>query len=381
MRTVCFLIASGIVLVLTSGLRSEEPDAGLAAKAKAILEKSCHRCHGESGTVEGGFGYVLDRPQLVARKRIVPGDPSKSKLLQRIESGDMPPDGKSLGKGEVALLKEWIEAGAADFNPAVERRKFITTEDAIASMRAAIRKRPETDRKFTRYVTLTHLYNAGRPQDELQGYRQGISKLVNSLSWGRRIVIPAPIDAARTILRIDLRDYKWTGKIWDAIAGSDAYGLIYPDNKTARDLYDDAVCGLPHVRGDWLVAAASRPPLYHDILQLPATDKELETLLRVDVADNIRTQQTSRAGFNGSAVSRNNRMIERHYSSYGYYWKSYDFGKNVDRQNLFAYPLGPGAGKDQFQHDGGELIFSLPNGLQAYMLVNADGRRILNLQR
>ena len=377
MRIGHLVLASGLMLAPTLELRAEEPTPDLAKQAKAILEKSCHGCHGEKGAVEGGFGYVMDRQQLVSRKRIVPGDPPKSKLFQRIESGDMPPDGKGLGKDDVAIVKKWIEAGAADFNPAVEKRTFISTEDAIALMCADIKKRDESDRKFTRYLTLTHLYNAGRPEDELQGYRNGVAKLVNSLSWGRKVVIPAPIDAARTILRIDLRDYKWTGKIWDAIAGADPYGLLYPDSKIAQALYEDAGCALPHVRGDWLVAGASRPPLYHEVLQLPATEKELETLLRVDAEDNIKTYQVARAGFNGSAVSRNNRMIERHESSYGYYWKSYDFAKNVDQQNLFAYPLGPGTAKTHFKHDGGELIFSLPNGLQAYMLVNAEGRRIL----
>jgi hypothetical protein len=96
----------------------------------------------------------------------------------------------------------------------------------------------------------------------------------------------------------------------------------------------------------------------------------------VDVDDNIRTMQAARSGFNGSAISRNNRLIERHDSSYGYYWKSYDFAKNVNQQNLFAHPLGPGSGNNSFRHDGGELIFSLPNGFQAYMLVNAQGQRI-----
>jgi hypothetical protein len=48
-------------------------------------------------------------------------------------------------------------------------------------------------------------------------YRHGLSKLVNSLSWGKRIVAPHTVDAERTILRIDLRDYQWNEKTWDAI--------------------------------------------------------------------------------------------------------------------------------------------------------------------
>ena len=42
-------------------------------------------------------------------------------------------------------------------------------------------------------------------------------------------------------------------------------------------------------------------------------------------------------------------------------------------QSLFEHPLGPG-GTDGFKHDGGEAIFSLPNGFQAYYLNTADGK-------
>ncbi|HEV3203087.1 MAG TPA: WD40 repeat domain-containing protein, partial [Gemmataceae bacterium] len=79
---------------------------------------------------------------------------------------------------------------------------------------------------------------------------------------------------------------------------------------------------------------------------------------------------------NSSGVSRNNRLLERHDASYGAYWRSYDFAENIERQNLFEHPLGPQAGGTSFEHSGGEIIFNLPNGLQAYMLVDAKGRRL-----
>src|SRR5262245_36203108 len=69
-------------------------------------------------------------------------------------------------------------------------------------------------------------------------------------------------------------------------------------------------------------------------------------------------------------------MIERHEGAHGYYWKSYDFASSVGRQNLFTFPLGPAPGPRTFQHDGGEIIFRLPNGLQAYMLVDSRGNRL-----
>ena len=49
-------------------------------------------------------------------------------------------------------------------------------------------------------------------------------------------------------------------------------------------------------------------------------------------------------------------------------------------RNLFEYPLGPEAVFDDdaraFRHDGGESIFTLPNGFHAYYLNAADGTRL-----
>ena len=131
-------------------------------------------------------------------------------------------------------------------------------------------------------------------------------------------------------------------------------------------------CELPFVRADWFIATASLPPLYHEILDLPKTDKELEARLEVDVSENIKNApgvRVWRAGFNESGVSINNRIVERHKSRYGAYWKSYDFAGNVGTQNIFTHPL-------NFTHDGGEIIFNLPNGLQAYYLSTAKGDRL-----
>ena len=65
---------------------------------------------------------------------------------------------------------------------------------------------------------------------------------------------------------------------------------------------------------DWFIATASLPPLYHDILDLPETDRELEERLEVNVVENIRNapgKRVWRAGFNDSGVSNHNRVVER----------------------------------------------------------------------
>ena len=92
----------------------------------------------------------------------------------------------------------------------------------------------------------------------------------------------------------------------------------------------------------------------------------------MNVARNIQSApgvRVWRAGFNDSGVSNNNRVVERHTSRYGAYWKSYDFAGSVGSQNVLTHPL-------TFRHDGGEVVFNLPNGLQAYYISDAAGNRI-----
>ena len=184
---------------------------------------------------------------------------------------------------------------------------------------------------------------------------------------------PQPINSEETIFYIDLRHYEWDreNNPWYKIEQAYPYSIPLKSG-TYTALCQKTKCELPFVRADWFIATASLPPLYYDILDLPKTDLELEAQLGVNVAANIKNApgvRVWRAGFNESGVSNNNRIVERHEYRYGMYWKTYDFAGNVGQQNIFRHPLA-------FKHDGGEIIFNLPNGLQAYYLSTASGDRL-----
>ncbi|HWB10380.1 MAG TPA: c-type cytochrome domain-containing protein [Pirellulales bacterium] len=346
--------------------------------ALAVLRDNCYRCHGKEGTSEGGFNFVLDLEK-VARTHVKPESPRESLLLQRLTASDdtiMPPPDEEPrpSAADIATIKSWIEEGA----PALatqDGRVFLAKEKIVKSVLDDLNRANTRNRRFLRYFTLAHLYNAGVSNDELQSYRNAFVKLINSLSWNSELLTPETIDAARVVWRVDIRRLNWSSKEWDEIEQAYDYALeaTTPDEIACCEATESKS---PLVRVDWFVHAASQPPLYHTLLGIPGTDQELEALLRVNAEANIEQEQVMRAAFNRSGVSQNNRLIERHKSPYGSYWKSYDFGGNVGRQNLFEHPLGPGGDSEYFQHDGGELIFSLPNGLQGYMLVDARGRRL-----
>lgn len=350
----------------------------LAERTSDIFKKACYRCHGEDGSSEGGFNFVVNLEKL-SRTLAKPKDLSGSQLLKRLvakDDGIMPPIGEDPrpSADELATINAWVEAGSPAI-PVQTNREFITNEQIVNAIHADVLKQTDRKRRFMRYFTLTHLHNAGVSEDELQTYRNAFTKLINSLSWNTDLLTPRPIDESRTIMAIDIRDLHWNVDMWKSIEQANPY-FLQLTSAPAISCAEDTQTEMPYVRIDWLVFAASKPPLYHVLLNLPESDFELEDLLRVNVKANIEQEKAIRAAFNRSGVSQNNRLIEWHKSPYGSYWKSYDFGGSAGRQNLFQHPMGPGKDDQSFKHDGGEIIFSLPNGLQGYLLVDASGKRI-----
>jgi len=362
------------------------PSIAFAQEPEAILDAHCHRCHGEAGANEGGFNFILDFPKLATRGKIVPGEPLNSPLMQRIVKGTMPPPGEpKLNPDEIAALKKWIAAGKGFDTP--KPAKVVSTADLQQIVLNDLETLDRRSRRFQRYFTLAHFANAGLGSDELQTHRNALNKLVNSLSWHPKIRNPEAVDPARTIFRIDLRWYMWDAQLWNRILNDYPYGIL-DDTATARAIMVNTGTKMPIVRADWFTATASRAPLYYDLLQLPGNLAELEKQLRIDAALNIQQERVQRTGFNGSGISRFNRILERHDSVHGAYWRTYDFDEPpqnllervgtqpADRRNIFAFPLGPGQVENTFTHVGGEAIFALPNGLHGYILVNAINGRI-----
>jgi WD40 repeat protein len=351
----------------------------LAEKVQGVLKANCYRCHGEDGASEGGFNFVLNLEKL-ARTVVKPRSAAGSLLWERISATDesvMPPEGEKPrpAPADLALVKAWIEAGAPAL-PVAKTREFIPNESIVKWILADVQTAPERSRRFQRYFTLTHLYNAGVSDDELQTYRNAFNKLINSLSWNTELILPQAIDPAKTVFRVDIRQLNWTSDQWLKIETANPY-FVPLSSPEAAACNEATQTSMPYVRVDWFVYAASKPPLYHEVLNAPESAQQLEQMLHVNVESNIEQEKAIRAAFNRSGVSQHNRLIEWHKSPYGSYWKSYDFGGSTGRQNLFEYPLGTGGGgADSFQHDGGEIIFTLPNGMQGYLLVDGQGRRI-----
>ena len=376
------LIKISFLFTFIFGHHIVEAQQNLAQQAYLILEQRCFDCHGPDGAFTENL-VIESASQLVATGAVVKGKPMESELYRRLRDKNpakrMPLGQPQLSAAAIGTIDKWIQAGAPSWDDEEHDVDFITMDAMLNTIRKHVQSLPRFARASARYFTTTHLYNAGESPETLREYQLALSKLVNSLSWGPKIIKPQPINGKKTIFYINLLRYEWDkNDAWTQIEQEYPYSLDFnPETqagllKKMTDLRQEMDCEVPFVYADWFLATASLPPLYHDILDLPETERELERRLQIDVQRNLQSApgvRVWRAGFNNSGVSKNNRVVERHTSPHGAYWKSYDFAGSVGAQNIFTHPL-------TFRHDGGEIVFNLPNGLQGYYISDASGSRI-----
>ena len=163
------------------------PQQQIAQDAYAIFEQSCFICHGPSGSHRETL--LIEHNALIQNGTVVPGNPNASELYNRLIATDtakrMPRQQPQLSAQSIDTIRNWILAGAPDWAAtSTTDTPFISPGEILNTIETHLMSLPSFDRAFARYFTLTHLYNAGESAQILQEYRNGLSKLVNSLSWG-----------------------------------------------------------------------------------------------------------------------------------------------------------------------------------------------------
>jgi mono/diheme cytochrome c family protein len=432
-RLVLATLAAGAVSLCLADTARAQPPADLGPAVKQIFQANCFECHGGALGAQRGVKVLDRKVLVETKRVIVPREPAKSKLFARISAKPgapevMPPEEEGrrhLTPQEIDTVKSWILAGAPDFDAVAAARPADLSPAGIPDRPPAtvagipVKKKvlslPPPDpqdgpqglgidyvlgqilrdvrtldgeaRRKVRYFSLAHLVTAGAKEDELEQHRQALAKAINHLHRQAELVQPVAVDRRNTIYRIDLRQLGWDRPVLQPAAGGGSlnafdlvlleypYGMIYNNTGVYTSLVRDYIAPsqmarpVPFVRGDWFVSRATLPPLYYDLLNLPTTLKELERELGVDALADIAGGRAFRAGMVQSKVSRNNRVVERHTGTFGYYWRSYDYASSVDTKSIVTDPV-------NLRPDGGEMIFALPDGLQGYFIVNKDGKRL-----
>jgi serine/threonine-protein kinase len=379
----------------------------MGKQVQDILRVNCGNCHIGQGA-SGDMGYILDLDQLITSGKVVPGNKEDSQIFVRMQQQTMPPAFERVQRptyGQIDLVGQFIDQldAAQDLGSQCDAEEFLDIDGQIQAMANDLARQDVEDQPFTRYLTITYSSNAGECGRALQRQRYALFKGINSVSTETTIGNPQPIDDAETIYRIDIRDYDWDRAIdiednditdpanidfvdgWEAIvATAQPYALEYIGDD-ADQLKADAATTVPFMPVNAFIQATEFGALYYALIggKNNLFDFELD-VLKIDTQAEIDDDNLMRAGFENSGVSKQERVLNRFDSGVAAglsYWISFDFDggnggdgaagfeRDVANESIYDNPL-------DFAFAGGEAIFSLPNGMQAYYVAAANGQRL-----
>jgi mono/diheme cytochrome c family protein len=361
-------------------------------QAQNILLSNCGGCHGTQltpQTARAGMNFINDMQKLADAKKIIPLDAEASPVIIRMRSGNMPPrdeGGVQVSDAEIDIVANYIND--KDFWPDVPQvscsnnppMSFDTLYGDVANN---LRNEDVQDRPFLRYISLDNRAGAGIcTNTSLDLDRQALSKMINSLSIDTTVRKPDIINSQSTLFRIDLRKLQWDREItvngqtfadvWEAIIFANAYAVPFEGDQ-ADDARADAETEVPVMFLDSMLDVAAIGNLYYAIIGVDVAES-LDTFvldeLEIDVAQNLEDEELVRAGTTKSRISRQDRLIEGHEikKRAGVYYQSFDFA-NVQNESIFQNPFG-------FNEGGREAIFTLPNGMLAYLISDEDGNLV-----
>lgn len=187
------------------------------------------------------------------------------------------------------------------------------------------------------FITVAHLSQSGRSSD-LDVFRYGVTKALNSISTNPKIVRLNPIDPAQTVYNFNPSDFRLNDNDINLI-------LRGPGAEQGVQRIGDSIL----IKADWLVYSITRPEIYDLIMRIPNDVGSLERQLGI-TPNSPRISGEVPSGHSEVTFERRTLIripIDVGGEPGGYYWRSVDYF-----QFLTA----------------GEFFFSLPNGLQGYML-------------
>jgi serine/threonine-protein kinase len=377
----------------------------LEAQALGILELNCNGCHG--GANLGNMNYITNAEALIANGKVVKGDSDASPIYIALTQQRMPPPAvleQRPSAGDIEIIKLWID-GLADVEVCSNNGEFVTFDQMYATMVQDIQQQDVNDRPFTRYIGVANAFNSGACGAALEREQYAVLKTVNSISTEPQVRQPKPIDSRGLIYRVDIRDYGWDRAVtvqpgdtkivggvatnvdpsaplpftdgWEAILNfSQPYAVEFTGDD-ADQLKQQTNTLVPYLQADAFIAASTTQNLYYALTDAPGFLPALFDQLGVDIDDQTERRILTRAGFSTSGVSKQERNLLRFETNQpgGNFWVSFDFQDAQGKQNASIYsdPLGADAAAA-----GGEMIYSLPNGMMAFYVAanDATGTRL-----
>jgi len=293
------------------------------------------------------------------------GDSSNTPSLAAAGSAAATPGGQSPGEPATP-------AGVCADGQLID---FDTVYEAVAADLGAA---ASADAPFFRYLTLSNRFDStGCSGTALDVDRRALTKLVNMLSLGSTATAPVAIDTERTMYRLDERNYQWNRSItvngqtfadlWEAAVAANPFAVEF-SGSSADPAKAAAGTTVPVMLADSFLDTVATGDLYYasiGVTRGDAIDTFISTGLGVDAAGNLANGTQVRAGTTKSSVQRQDVVVQGDAVRVGQgrLWQAF----NIDpAQSIFETPLGLETG-------GREAIFTLPNGMMAFLIADATG--------
>ncbi len=258
---------------------------------------------------------------------------------------------------------------------------------------------------FTRYLSAYHCTDK-----QIEELDKGLGFWCNSLST--EVSIKKPVQIHSGLWKIDLRDYNWKTETWEKLLEApepyfhirglvsvteveqlafDENGKLVVISKKENTKFKEQAAhafwlnqldinllasytksGIPLVRADWFIYQTAiqkdRKAGYYDFLGLGKKEKDFQNLIAADIEAVKKLRLEQRAIVSSSSVTLHNRTLRRLKTITGPYWISEDYNANTENKNAIRL-------LDDAKFDATEQYGTLPNGLFAFWLGNAQGER------
>jgi hypothetical protein len=322
-----------------------------------------------------------------------------SDFVYRVGANDvnkMPPSNRAqLSIEQRQMFQQWITDGLLESDGCNRRddgNEWILQDlDYIESrILEDLNNLDARARRESAYLVMSHKLNKWSEQEALDQYRFANDKLLNSLSTENDLIPATVIDARKSIYRVDLdvfgflltvqerREGRYSDD-WDIVV-NEANKLFKFESFTNKGLQIKALTGRDQVwlHNDLYSIAANKANVYYDILGI---DENLWAFFEdqgIDIQQQFDDFEVIAGGGFGSPISLNkNRIIYRLNNDENYTYVTIDPDDNfVPEKNYFEFPCILQMNcSETLAFDAGEIIYTLPNGMQGYLLADANNVR------
>lgn len=289
----------------------------------------------------------------------------------------------------LALIVTLLMAGQSFDDP-----RPYTPNDTVLFALADLQTLDASTQKQCRYLSLAFM-----PAKQRGQYTQILDLVLNGTSRRQSMVYVQPVAGSNgCVVRLMLSEYKHGTEGWFTLARRGSGPVRVSTKQDQPEPYYNinlreiapAVVGkevapgtwfditayetvrtltgseFPMMRADWFIGNVSLNPAYSEFL-------EIKTLTDFNKLVRFRTEDQDLSGravvADSQLVSLHQRGIEYTPKVGGTYWQTYDYFKSTGINNLLKDPLNR-------KRDAGEILAELPNGLQAFALVDGADKII-----